>query len=319
MSKSNTNPFAEEDDGKRSAGLNEYFTSVNPPMSAPPPVPNFLPPDEVKPPLTPPQQERVALIQSSRQQQARPQKSIEGKDARLSTLLFTPAEMEKIRQATIAAFKADLLYKNDKNTTKEFRNPNQGLTDIINVLDDILKKNNKYPGGLEDAAKEALVTSIQKEYQVQQKNYEQTTISGIGKSKKEQAITAAHIVKRTMAIIFSAIGAVLGKPMHALGGYLVEKGEAIEKDAVANIAKLDETKYEVYDSTKVDKLQKREEFGERVRDIGANIIGGRSGVLFEKSLDIIDSIRKKNYAASETVTHVINAVKKSNGKGGVGK
>jgi hypothetical protein len=160
-------PFAEEEvsnnpfaGGKRRAGLEEYFTSVNAFRSAPPPVLNF-------PPLTPPQQERVEHIRNAKLEFSRKQARFQekGEDARLSTLVFNQAEMEEIHQATITAFRADLLYQNDKSKTKEFRHSNQGPTDIIDFIDGILEKNNKYPGGLGDPAKEGLVAYIQKEDQ----------------------------------------------------------------------------------------------------------------------------------------------------------
>lgn len=183
----------------------------------PPPIPKFPPPltlDQLSQwsgpaPLTPPQQEL--------------------NDARLSTVVFSKEDLEKIQKSIITAFDTSLrnnktLHKNKDTKIAEevyhdYNDPINGLNYVTNTIEKILL-DKKPPIRLNKEQKEGIKNNSKEIYVECRENYKDTMLIGVGKDNTEK-------VKTAMAIAARAVGSMVTSVLGSLG---LNKAKKIAED-----------------------------------------------------------------------------------------
>lgn len=306
----------------------------------PPPIPNYPPPltpqeeerrkfelqKNIPAPLTPPQAERVRIIQTARDSLSKKNrfslveeekllssfsKGESLNNARLSSLSFNEKEMEIIRKATIKAFEDDFAY--EKSDKRVMRYPTQSPLDIMNSIGEVLA-NKQPPVILDERQKEELGMGIHNTYIECKNDYRDTHLDGVSKNKKEKVKTTIAMVSRMMEVAIGAVSAAIGSFISYTGKRDLDKGLKIEREAEEKIAKFDESRYEDYNNTEIDKLEKERLRGEEMQERGLLKIG--IGATFYKGADLVESVRKKNNSVSNLSNSTISLIQRQASKAG---
>lgn len=310
-------------------------------MSKKPPIPSYPPPltppqqeeqkrqlmqQKIPAPLTPPQAERVRIIKEAKAnllQENRLLLTEEGNilesfykgdssnNARLSSISFNEEEMEIIRKATIKAFEDDFEY--DKSDKRKMRYPTQSPLDIMNSIGKVLE-NKKPPVTLDEKQKEELGIVIHQTYTECKNYYKDTHIDGVNKNKKEKIKTSISMVSRMMKVAIGAVGAVIGASISYFGARDIDKGKRIEREAEERIAKFNESKYEDYNNSEIDNLEKERKRGEKIQERGLLKIG--KGAAFFKGEDLVESVMKKNSSVTNLRNCTLNLIQRQATKAG---